>query len=72
LRLLKEVKGKWLLSGHANELYDKELGRYNRFEFEMARRCYHKAGSSEESKPRVKEVLWCNYEVGKGLFKIGE
>jgi DNA adenine methylase len=68
LKLLKEVKGKWLLSGHVNELYDKELGGYNRFEFEMARRCYHKVGSSEENKPRVKEVLWCNYKIIPKLF----
>jgi DNA adenine methylase len=69
LRLLKEVKGKWLLCGRANELYDKELSGYNRFEFEVAWRSYHRAGNSVESKPKVKEVLWCNYDVGKGLFK---
>jgi DNA adenine methylase len=69
LRLLKEVKGKWLLSGYANELYDRELEGYNRFEFEMARRCYHEVGSSKESKPRVKEMLWCNYEISNGVIE---
>jgi len=68
LRILKEVKGKWLLSGYVNELYDRELAGYNRFEFEMVKRCYHKVGGSEESKPRVKEVLWCNYDIKRSLF----
>jgi DNA adenine methylase len=69
LKLLKEVKGKWLLCGHVNELYDRELEGYNRYEFEVVRRCYHTAGSSRESKPRVKEVVWFNYDIKRGLFK---
>ncbi len=71
LRLLKEVKCKWLLSGYASELYDRELAGYNRCEVEVVKHSYHKPGS-KEAKPRVKEVLWWNYEVGsggKGLFK---
>jgi DNA adenine methylase len=68
LRLLKRVKGKWLLSGYGNELYDRELSGYNRFEFEVVKHSYYKAGSGEGlERPRVKEVLWCNYEVSKDL-----
>jgi len=66
LRLLKEVKGKWLLCGYANELYDRELKDFKRYEFDMAKRVTYKKG--EHEKPRVVEVLWCNYDVGKGLF----
>jgi DNA adenine methylase len=69
LRLLKEVKGKWLLSGYANELYNKELKDYNKFEFELVKRSHYIAGSgSGFMRPRVKEVLWCNYEVKDSLF----
>jgi DNA adenine methylase len=66
LRLLKGVKSKWLLSGYANELYDKELKGFNRYEFEAVKRFYYKKGLTE--RPRVAEVLWCNYEVMKKLF----
>jgi DNA adenine methylase len=64
LKLLKEVKCKWLLSGYANELYDMELEGYNRFEFEVAKCNYYEAGcGSGFKRPRVKEVLWWNYDV---------
>jgi DNA adenine methylase len=66
LRLLKEVKGKWLLSGYANELYDRELEGFNRYEFRATKFSYYKKGLTE--RPRVVEVLWCNYEVMKKLF----
>jgi len=68
LRILKEVKCKWLLSGYASELYDRELAGYNRYEVERAENIYYKP-NSKEPKPRVKEVLWWNYEGSKGLFK---
>jgi DNA adenine methylase len=64
LRVLKEVKGRWLLSGYANELYDRELGGYNRVEVEVVKHSYYRRG---EEKPRVREVLWFNYDVGKDL-----
>jgi len=66
LRLLKEVKGKWLLSGYANELYDRELEGFNCYEFRNIKFSYYKKGLTE--RPRVVEVLWCNYEVVKKLF----
>ena len=69
LRLLKEIKGKWLLSGYANELYDRELARYNRYEVEAVKHSYWKGGGK---RPRVVEVLWWNYDIGgasQGLFK---
>jgi DNA adenine methylase len=39
---LVKVKGKWLLSGYANELYDKELEGFNRYEFEAKKHSYYK------------------------------
>jgi DNA adenine methylase len=64
LSLLKEIKGKWLLSGYANELYDRELASFNRFEFVSIKHSYYKPGCKERvTRPRVKEVLWCNYEI---------
>jgi DNA adenine methylase len=68
LRLLKEVKGKWLLCGYANELYDRELKEFTRYEFEAFKRsCYKRDGVFK--KPRAVEVIWCNYDVKGGLFK---
>jgi DNA adenine methylase len=68
LRLLKRVKGRWLLSGYGNELYDRELAGYNRYEFEVVKHSYYKVGDDGRVvRPRVREVLWCNYEVGKDL-----
>jgi DNA adenine methylase len=65
LKLLKEVKGKWLLSGYANELYDRELKEYNRYEVEVVKHSYHKVGINKKyERPRAIEVLWCNYDVG--------
>jgi DNA adenine methylase len=61
LRLLKEVKGKWLLSGYGNELYDRELSGYSRYEFKVVKYSYYKGN---EVKPRAIEVLWCNYGIG--------
>jgi DNA adenine methylase len=68
LKLLKGVRCKWLLSGYGNELYDRELAGYNRYEVGVVKHSYHKRG---EGKPRAVEVLWWNYdigEVGQGLF----
>jgi DNA adenine methylase len=68
LRLLKRVKGKWLLSGYGNELYDRELAGYNRFEFEVVKHSYYKVGDDGKVvKQKAREVLWCNYDVNKVL-----
>jgi DNA adenine methylase len=66
LKLLKKVKGKWLLCGYANELYDGELKEFKRYEFEVVKRPYYKKGSIE--KPRAIEVIWCNYDMKGSLF----
>jgi DNA adenine methylase len=69
LKLLKGVRCKWLLSGYGNELYDRELKGYNRYEVEVVKHSYYKGG---KDKPKAVEVLWFNYDiksVGQGLFK---
>jgi DNA adenine methylase len=72
LRLLRRVRGKWLLSGYGNELYDRELAGYNRFEFGVVKYSYYRVGGDGKvSKPRVGEVLWCNYDVGKVTYCNG-
>jgi DNA adenine methylase len=66
LRLLKKVKGKWLLSGYGNEFYDRELKSFRRYEFSAVKRSCYKRGLTE--RPKTIEVLWCNYEVEKGGY----
>jgi DNA adenine methylase len=68
LNLLKEVKGKWLLSGYRNELYDKELEGFNSYEFNVPKYSYCKNNSGLTKKPEAVEVLWCNYKMKRGLF----
>jgi DNA adenine methylase len=50
------VRGKVILSGYANDLYDAALARWKRHEVEVAN---HAAGGRE--KRRMTEVLWCNF-----------
>jgi DNA adenine methylase len=50
------VRGKAILSGYANELYDAALARWQRHEVQVAN---HAAGGPV--KRRMTEVLWCNF-----------
>ena len=56
LAVLSSVKGKVILSGYANELYDAALAGWMRHEVELAN---HAAGGPV--KRRMTEVLWCNF-----------
>jgi len=53
------------LSGYANELYDRELKDYDRYEFTVTKSSYYKEGMQE--RPRAVEVLWCSYKIGRLL-----
>jgi hypothetical protein len=56
------------LSGYGNELYDRELAGYNRYEVEVVKHSYWVKG---RERPRAVEVLWWNYDIGRlgqGLF----
>jgi DNA adenine methylase len=56
LNVLLAVKGKVILSGYANDLYDSKLATWTRHVYDLPN---HAAGGIE--KRRVQEVLWCNY-----------
>jgi DNA adenine methylase len=66
LRILKEVDGKWLLSGYSNDLYEISLKDYYRLEIE---RCVSSYGITRQTvkrgRPRAKEILWANYDICK-------
>jgi DNA adenine methylase len=56
LTTLLSVKGKVILSGYANTLYDEALAGWSRHEVELPNNA---AGGRE--KRRMTEVLWCNF-----------
>jgi DNA adenine methylase len=56
LDVLRQCKGKVMLSGYPNALYDDALAGWNRHQFDLAN---HAAGGKE--KARETEVLWCNF-----------
>jgi DNA adenine methylase len=70
LDLLKQVKGKWLLSGYANELYDTELKDYYRVEVSLPKHAYALTENTKpkgNTKPMAVEVLWANYDIKEML-----
>lgn len=56
LDVLRQCKGKVMLSGYPSQLYDGVLKDWNRHTFDLAN---HAANGKE--KRRETEVLWCNY-----------
>jgi DNA adenine methylase len=56
LDLVKQCRGKVMLSGYPSELYDTTLAGWNRHTFDIAN---HAAGG--KSKRTMTEVLWCNF-----------
>jgi DNA adenine methylase len=56
LNLLPSLKGKVILSGYANGLYDTALASWTRHTFDLPNNA---AGGKE--KRRMSEVLWCNF-----------
>lgn len=66
LRTIKQCKGKVMLSGYHNDLYDREIGDWNRREIEIDNKA---AGGN--TKRMMTEVVWMNFsEPGpcKDLF----
>jgi DNA adenine methylase len=61
LRTIKTLKGKVLLSGYGNELYDTTLSGWHR----VTRATKVQTGSAKKKGDRV-EVLWMNYESPTG------
>lgn len=64
---LKQLKGKWLLSGYHNELYDTELKDYAMLEIPAVKRSCIITGRVKV-KPRATEVLWANYPLTLALW----
>ncbi len=63
LNRLKQVKGKWILSGYHSELYDTELKGFPYVEIDVSKPSYGiTVNSKRKTKPRATEVLWFNYE----------
>lgn len=63
LKLLKNTKGKWILSGYHNELYDLELKDYPFVERDVfVCSQYTKEIKQGKSKERAVEVLWLNFD----------
>lgn len=60
LELLAGIQGKFLLSGYASPLYDSfaTAHGWKRHDFELPNNA-----ASGESKRRMVETIWCNYEV---------
>jgi hypothetical protein len=56
LGIIRRVKGKVLLRGSPNSIYDRALTGWTRHTFELANNA---AGG--RSKRRMTEVLWCNF-----------
>jgi DNA adenine methylase len=56
LDVLRQVKGKVMLSGYPNPLYDGALSGWTRHTFDIAN---HASGN--KTKGRETEVLWCNF-----------
>jgi DNA adenine methylase len=59
LDTLRQAKGKVLLSGYRNPLYDERLAGWRRVDFDLAN---HAAGGN--AKRRMTECVWANFEGG--------
>ncbi len=56
LELIRNVRGKVMLSGYPSELYDSSLADWNRYTFDLPNNA-----AAGKSKERETEVLWCNF-----------
>jgi DNA adenine methylase len=56
LGVLKDCKGKVMLSGYASQLYEDALAGWARHEFDLPNNA---AGGA--SKARMTECVWCNF-----------
>jgi len=71
LTILKQAKAKWLLSGYANPLYDKELKDFYRIEVPTVKHSYGiTVYNQAKERPKAVEVLWANYDITKQEAKL--
>ena len=73
LKRLQQIKGKWILSGYHNELYDEVLKGYPYIERQITKASYVVTRNSKsKTRPIATEVLWFNYEPDvKTLKEVG-
>ena len=73
LKILKQTKGKWMLSGYHNELYDEVLKGYPYIERQITKSSYGiTRNKPRKTRPVATEVLWFNYEPDvKTLKELG-
>ncbi|DAD54676.1 TPA: site-specific DNA methylase [Aquificae Joseph's Coat Spring virus] len=70
LSLLKQTKGKWILSGYHNELYATALKGYPYIEKQISKSSYGVTQSSKnKTRPLATEVLWFNFDPDKETLK---
>jgi DNA adenine methylase len=70
LNRLKQAKGKWILSGYHNELYDAELKGFPYVEIDVPKPSYGiTVNSKRKNRPRTTEVLWFNYEPDPAVLQ---
>jgi DNA adenine methylase len=70
LNRLKKAKGKWILSGYHNELYDAELKGFPYVEIEVPKPSYGiTVNSKRKTRPRATEVLWFNHEPDPAVLQ---
>ena len=70
LKTLKQVKGKWMLSGYHSELYNEVLKEYPYIEKKISKSAYGiTKNSKNKTRPSATEVLWFNFEPDKNTLK---
>jgi len=70
LKILKQTKGKWMLSGYHNELYDETLKGYPYVEKQIAKASYGiTRNSKNKTRPYGTEVIWFHFEPDKNTLK---
>jgi DNA adenine methylase len=70
LKLLQQTKGKWILSGYHNELYDEVLKGYPYIEKQIPKHSFGVTRNSKsKTRPSATEVLWFNYEPDAKTLK---
>jgi len=70
LNRLKQVKGKWILSGYHSELYDAELEGFYYVEIDVPKSSYGiTVNSKAKTRPRATEVMWFNYEPDLAILQ---
>ena len=70
LQLVKNIKGKFILTTYENELYSKELKGFNLITFDAVK---HSCGvtrlSKSKGKPKVKKLVYFNFELQQNSSK---